>query len=103
MVKGYDGRSTSKGYKYNVRPMSSLGASNSDETYPNRITLKEINSFVKPKAINQNVMITICDKGYLSVFRLFYRINRMEQYSNFIVFVMDKEGYDVSFLFFLYS
>ena len=40
-------------------------------------------------------MITICDMGYVKTFKLFYRLNHMEKYSNFIAFVMDKEGFDV--------
>ena len=61
----------------------------------NYVTILEIDQFVKPRAIDNNLMITICDKGYLDVFRLFYRINKMEQYTNLIVFVLDKMGYDV--------
>ena len=41
-------------------------------------------------------MITMCDKGYVDVFRLFYRLNKMEQYKNFVVVVLDKAGYDVN-------
>ena len=40
-------------------------------------------------------MITICDKGYANTFKLFYRLSHMERYSNFVAFVMDKEGFDV--------
>lgn len=59
------------------------------------VTIQEIDRFVKPKAVDNNLMITICDKGYLDVFRLFYRINKMEQYTNLIIFVLDESGYNV--------
>ena len=78
-------------------PRSAFGATHSNQTDDFSITFTEIDSYVSARQENKTVMITICDKGYLSIFRLFYRINKMEQYSNFIVFVLDKDGYNVHF------
>lgn len=64
-----------------------------------RVTLQEIDGFLKQRAINNDVMITICDSGYLDIYRLFYRINEMWQYPNFVTFVLDQKGYDVTFWF----
>ena len=72
------------------------GALLSDVIEPNRITILELKNFFMPKADNGRIMITMCDKGYLDIFRLFYRLNRMEQYKNFVVVVLDKAGYDVT-------
>lgn len=59
------------------------------------VTLQEINGFLKNKAVNNNVMITVCDSGYLDIYRIFYKLNKMWQYPNFVTFVLDKKGYDV--------
>lgn len=66
-----------------------------------RVTLQEIDGYLKQKAINNDVMITVCDSGYLDIYRLFYRLNKMWQYPNFVTFVLDKKGYDVCILFVL--
>lgn len=66
---------------------------------PERVTLQEIDGFLKQRAINNDVMITICDSGYLDIYRLFYRMNKMWQYPNFVTFVLDQKGYDVTLLF----
>ena len=66
---------------------------------PERVTLQEIDGFLKQRAINNDVMITICDSGYLDIYRLFYRINKMWQYPNFVTFVLDQKGYDVTLWF----
>ena len=66
-----------------------------------RVTLQEIDGYLKQKAINNDVMITVCDSGYLDIYRLFYRLNKMWQYPNFVTFVLDKKGYDVCLLFVL--
>lgn len=65
---------------------------------PERVTLQEIDGFLKQRAINNDVMITICDSGYLDIYRLFYRLNKMWQYPNFVTFVLDQKGYDVTLL-----
>lgn len=95
MIMGYDTRYLGKDKRIHTKPSSAGGALRSKDIYPDRITFDEIEEFVKTKQEDRNLMITICDKGYLSVFRLFYRINKMEQYTNFVVFILDKEGYDV--------
>ena len=97
MVAGYNRRYSRRTRNFSNRPSSSLGALRNSYPQPDRITFDEINSYVKDKHINGNLMITICDKGYLDVFRLFYRINKMEQYTNFVAFILDKEGYEVMF------
>lgn len=61
-------------------------------------SLQEIDAFLDRKAINNDVIITICDSGYLDIFRLFYRLNKMWQYSNFVAFVLDRKGYNVHLL-----
>lgn len=66
---------------------------------PERVTLQEIDGFLKQRAVDNDVMITICDSGYLDIYRLFYRINKMWQYPNFVTFVLDQKGYDVTLLF----
>ena len=63
--------------------------------YPNRLRLIDIYSFLKANFKTTTLMITICDKGYANTFKLFYRLSHMEGYSNFVAFVMDKEGFDV--------
>ena len=90
MVAGYNRRYSRRTRNFSNRPSSSLGALRNSYPQPDRITFDEINSYVKDKHINGNLMITICDKGYLDVFRLFYRINKMEQYTNFVAFVLDN-------------
>ena len=93
MITGY--QMNAKRIKSGKRPVSSQGALESNSTYADRITFREIKEFVDTRQKDGNVMITICDQGYLSVFRLFYRINKLYKYPNFIVFVMDKNGYEV--------
>ena len=61
----------------------------------NRITKDELKQFFLPRALDNRIMVTVCDKGYLNVFRLFYRVNKMDQYKNFVVVVLDKQGYKV--------
>ena len=78
------------------------GALLTDEGDPNHVTIFEIKNYFFSKADNGRIMITMCDKGYLDVFRLFYRLNHMEQYKNFVAVVLDKAGYDVS-VFALYN
>ena len=97
MVAGYTRRYSKRTRRYVNRPSSSFGALRNQYRQPDRITFDEINDYVKDKHILGNLMITICDKGYLDVFRLFYRINKMEQYTNFVAFILDKEGYEVMF------
>lgn len=94
LITGY--QKNARRIKSGARPSSAKGALQSNETYPNRITFREIKEYVDTKQKDGNVLITICDQGYLSVFRLFYRINKLYKYPNFIVFVMDKNGYEVS-------
>lgn len=60
-----------------------------------RMNIGEITQLFSRYAINNTVMITICDKGYLDVFKKFYHLNNMGQYKNFVAVVLDKAGYDV--------
>ena len=71
------------------------GALRTSERFSNRITVDELKQYFLPKAVDNKTMATVCDKGYLHVFRLFYRINRMDQYKNFVVVVLDEDGYNV--------
>lgn len=76
------------------------GALRTDERYSNRITVNELKQFFLPRALDNKIMVTVCDKGYLNVFRLFYRLNKMDQYKNFVVVVLDEDGYKVVVLLF---
>lgn len=67
----------------------------SSESDSNKVTSQEIKLYMDNIQVDGNLLITVCDKGYLDIFRLFYRINKLHQYPNFVAIVMDKEGYDV--------
>ena len=78
-----------------VKTTCVMGTLQTDERYSNRITKDELKQFFLPRALDNRIMVTVCDKGYLNVFRLFYRVNKMDQYKNFVVVVLDKQGYKV--------
>ena len=71
------------------------GAAMTENVLQYRMNIGEITQLFSRYAINNTVMITICDKGYLDVFKKFYHLNNMGQYKNFVAVVLDKAGYDV--------
>ena len=71
------------------------GAAMTKTTLQYRMNVGEVTELFSRYAINNTVMITICDKGYLDVFKKFYHLNNMGQYKNFVAVVLDKAGYDV--------
>ena len=95
-------RSSFRG-KQHVQSECTNGAAKTRKTLKYRMNVVEIASLFSRYAVDNTVMITICDKGYLDVFRKFYHLNKMEQYTNFVAVVLDEAGYDVCSMRFLHS
>ena len=52
-------------------------------------------SFCKSIAVNNTVMTSFTDYGYLKLFYTFYNLSHLEQYPNFFVTVIDHKSYEV--------
>ena len=50
----------------------------------------ELYSFASTLAINNTIMVTMIDSGYLDLFYTFYTLSHMERYRNFFVIALDE-------------
>ena len=52
---------------------------------------------IKSVSVNNTVMTSFTDYGYLKHFYTFYNLSHLEQYPNFYVTTIDEEAYNVGF------
>ena len=63
-----------------IQSECTAGAAMTTKTLQYRMNVGEVTELFSRYAINNTVMITICDRGYLDVFKKFYHLNNMGQY-----------------------